>query len=201
MSILLFSAFLIILIILIRYFVSSDKIDGLKLLTIFGIIIGFSALGFKSLFDGNFAASTPVNIRIENRTDENLKIYAIAFWDNNWNGTSVHVSYEKELKPNKKSDFWIENDGNNEFWIVAKNENKGIVYLNVITEKESKFDFKITKNQNIQPEKVAMAKELIYETDENEEMERFAFWINIILTGFLMLSLINIKTGGKTVNN
>ncbi|MFD0836430.1 hypothetical protein ACFQ0I_11670 [Mariniflexile aquimaris] len=192
MSILLFSAFLITLILIIRYFVSSNKVNGLKLLTIFGIIIGISALIINSLFKRNFAASTPENIQIENLTAKNLKIYAIAFWDNNWNGTSVHVTYDKELKPNKKSDFWIENDGNNEFWIVAKNKQNGIEYLNVITEKESNFDFKITKTQNIEPEKVAMAKELILKTDENEQMESFAFWTNIILIGVLILSLIKI---------
>src|SRR5690606_18093474 len=144
--------FLLILILLIRYFAQSDKKNGLKLLTVFGIIIGISALGINSIFDSTFAASTPVNIRTENLTDKNLKIYVIAFWNNNWNGTGNYVTFNKKLKPNKASDFWFENDGTTEFWIVGKNENGGIDYLNVITEKENQFDFKITENQNIDQE-------------------------------------------------
>jgi hypothetical protein len=201
MNILLFSAFLLILILLIRYFASSDKKSGLKMLTIFGIVIGLSALGLNSLFDDSFGASTPVNVRTENLTDKNLKIYAIAFWNNNWNGTGNYVTFDKELKPNKKSDFWFENDGTSEFWIVAKNENSGIEYLNVITDNESQFDLKIAKNQNIDQSKVQIAKELTFKTDKSEQMKSFDFWINIILIGLLILSLIKIKTGGNTVYN
>ncbi len=201
MNILLFSAFLLILILLIRYFASSDKKSGLKVLTIFGIVIGLSALGLNSLFDDSFGASTPVNVRTENLTDKNLKIYAIAFWNNNWNGTGNYVTFDKELKPNKKSDFWFENDGTSEFWIVAKNENSGIEYLNVITDNESQFDLKITENQNIDQSKVKIVKELTFKTDKSEQMKRFAFWTNIILIGLLILSLIKIKTGGNNVYN
>ena len=201
MNILLFSAFLLILILLIRYFASSDKKSGLKMLTIFGIVIGLSALGLNSLFDDSFGASTPVNVRTENLTDKNLKIYAIAFWNNNWNGTGNYVTFDKELKPNKKSDFWFENDGTSEFWIVAKNENSGIEYLNVITDNESQFDLKITENQNIDQSKVKIVKELTFKTDKSEQMKRFAFWTNIILIGLLILSLIKIITGGNNAYN
>jgi len=173
----------------------------LKILVGFGIVIGLSALGLNSLFDDAFGASTPVNIRTENLTSKKLKIYAIAFWSNNWNGTGNFVTYDTELKPNEKSDFWFENDGTSEFWIVAKNENNGIDYLNVITENESQFDLKITENQNIDQNKVQIAKELTFKTDKNEQMEKFAFWTNIVLIGLLILSLIKIKTGGNTVYN
>ncbi|CAM3525628.1 hypothetical protein [Aequorivita lipolytica] len=201
MNILLFSAFLLILILLIRYFASSDKKSGLKILTIFGIVIGLLALGLNSLFDDSFGASTPVNVQTENLTDKNLKIYAITFWNNNWNGTGNYVTFDKELKPNKKSDFWFENDGTSEFWIVAKNENNEIEYLNIITENESQFDLKIIENQNIDQSKMQIAKELTFKTDKSEQMKRFAFWTNIILIGLLILSLIKIKTGGNTVYN
>ena len=184
---------------MINYFVSTKRKSGLKILVGFGILIGILALGLNSLFDDSFGASTPVNIRTENLTDKNLKIYAIIFWDNNWNGTGNYVNYDTELKPNESSDFWFENDGTTEFWIVAKNKNNGIDYLSVITEQESEFDLKITENQNIDQSKVQIAKELTIKTDKNEQMERFAFWTNIILIGFLILSLIKIKTGGNTV--
>ncbi|MFS4484394.1 hypothetical protein ACKGJY_15375 [Hyunsoonleella sp. 2307UL5-6] len=199
MNILLFSAFLLILILLIRYLSQSDKKNGLKLLSVFGIVIGLSALGINSLFDSTFGASTPVNIRTENLTDKNLKIYVIAFWNNNWNGTGNYVTFDKKLKPNKTSDFWFDNDGTTEFWLVGKNENGGIDYLNVVGEKESQFDFKITENQSIDLGKILIAEKLTLKTDKSEQFKRFAFWTNIILIGLLILSLIKIKTGGNTV--
>jgi hypothetical protein len=201
MTILLFSALLLLIILLTKYFVGSKRNSGLKILVGFGILIGLLALGLNSLFDDSFGASTPVNIQAENLTNKNLKIYAIAFWSNNWNGTGNFVTFDKELKPNETSDFWFENDGTSEFWIVAKNENSGIEYLNVITENEYKFDLKISKNQNIDQSKVQIAKDLTFKTDKNEQRERFAFWTNIILIGLLILSLIKIKTGGNNVYN
>ena|SRR5690554_2773 len=201
MTILLFTALLLFIILLINYFVSSKRKSGLKILVGFGILIGFLALGLNSLFNDSFGASTPVNIRTENLTDENLKIYSIAFWSNNSNGIGNFVTFDKELKPNKTSDFWFENDGTSEFWIVAKNKNNGIEYLNVITENKNEFDLKITKNQDIDKNKAQIAKDLTLKTDKNEQMEKFAFWANIILIGLLILSLIKIKTGGNTVYN
>ncbi|UKM66165.2 hypothetical protein GSB9_02744 [Flavobacteriaceae bacterium GSB9] len=199
MTILLFTALLLLIILLINYFVSTKRKSGLKILVGFGILIGFLALGLNSLFDDSFGASTPVNIRTENLTDKKLKIYAIAFWNNNWNGTGNYVTFDKKLKPNKTSDFWFENDGTTEFWIVGKNENGGIDYLNVVTEKESQFDFKITENQNTDQDKILIAEELTFKTDKSEQFKRFAFWTNIILIGLLILSLIKIKTGGNIV--
>lgn len=169
----------------------------MKILIVIGIIIGLVALGLNSLFDNAFGASSPVHIRTENLTDKNLKIYAVAFWSNNWNGDGNYVTLGKKLKPNKKSDFWFENDGTTEFWIVAKNENNGIEFLNVVTEQESKFDFKITAENNIDPNKTRVAKELTTKKDKNILMEKFIFWTNILLIGLLTLSLIKIKTGAN----
>jgi len=199
MTILLFSALLLLIILLIKYFARSKRNIGLRILTSFGILIGISALGLNSLFDNSFGASTPVNVRTENLTDKNLKIYVIAFWDNSWNSKGNFVKYDTKLKPKETSEFDFENDGTTEFWIVAKNENNGIEYLNVISESESQFDLKIKEIKNIEPSKEQIAKELTSKTDKNEQMKRFAFWMNIILIGFLILSLMKIKTGGNTV--
>ena len=115
MTILLFSAFLLLIILLIKLFACKKRNSGLRILVGFGIVIGLSALGLNLLFDDSFGASTPVNVRTENLTDKKLKIYSIAFWSNNWNGTGNYVTYDTELKPNGKSDFWFENDGTIEF--------------------------------------------------------------------------------------
>ena len=179
---------------MIKYFARKKQNIGLKLLVGFGIVIGLTALGLNSLFDDSFGASTPVNVRTKNLTDKNLKIYAIAFWNNNWNGTGNYVTYDTELKPNGKSDFWFENDGTTEFWIVAKNGNGGIEYLKVITEQKSEFDFEITESKNIDSDKIQIAEELTFKTDKNERMKKYAIWSNIGLIGLLILSLTKIKT-------
>ena len=151
------------------------------------------------MFDDSFGASTPVNVLTENLTDENLKIYSIIFWDNIRSGKGKHVNFYKELEPNEKSnDFWFENDGTTEFWIVAKNGNNGIKYLNVVTEREYEFDFKIMNQTNIDPTKIQIAKEITVKKDEKIKIEKFAFWTNILLIGLLILSLMKIKTGGNS---
>lgn len=199
MTILLFSIFLLSIILLIKYFTLKKRNIELKIMVGFGIVIGFSALGLNSLFDDSFGASTPVNVRTENLTDNNLKIYAITFWSNNWNGKGNFVTYDTELKTNEKSDFWFENDRTTEFWIVAKNRNGGIEYLKVITEQKSEFDFEITETKNIDPDKIQIAKELTLKTDKSQRVEKYATWANIMLIGLLIVSLLKTKTGGNNV--
>ena len=109
------------------------------------------------------------------------------------------MTYDTELKPNGKSDFWFENDGTTEFWIVAKNRNGGIEYLKVITEQKSEFDLEIRETNNIDSDKIQIAEELTFKTDKNERMEKYVIWSNIGLIGLLILSLIKIKTGGNNV--
>lgn len=184
---------------LIKLFACKKRNSGLRILVGFGIVIGLSALGLNLLFDDSFGASTPVNVRTENLTDKKLKIYSIAFWSNNWNGTGNYVTYDTELKPNGKSDFWFENDGTIEFWIVAKNRNGGIEYLKVITEQKSEFDFEITETKNINSDKIQIAEELTLKKGKSERMKKYAIWSNIGLIGLLILSLVKIKSGGNNV--
>jgi hypothetical protein len=199
MNILLFSALLLLIILLVKYFVGSKRNSGLKILVGFGILIGLLTLGLNSISDEAFGASTPVNVRAENLTDKKLKIYTIAFWNNNWNVNGNYVTYDKELKPNEKSDFWFENDGTTEFWLVAKNKNGGIDYLNVIKEQKGEFDFEIIQSKDIDLNNVQIAKELTLRIDKKLKMEKYLVWTNIILIGLLILSLVKIKTGGNTV--
>ena len=159
MNVLLFSAFLLLIILLINYFVDVKRNNGLKILIGFGILIGLLALGLNSLFDDSFGASTPIKVRTENLTEKNLKIYAITFWDNEWNGKGNFVYYDTELKPNGKSDFWIDNDSD-KFWLVAKNEDDGIEYLNIVTGIENEFDFRITENEVVESKNAEIAKKL-----------------------------------------
>src|SRR5690606_23217899 len=198
MPLLLYSAIFLLIILLMKLFVDKKRNCGFIILVIFGILIGLSSLGLNHLFGNAFGASTPVNVRTENLTEKNLKIYTIIFWDNDWNGKGNYVNYDTELKPNETSDFWFDND-NSHFWLVAKNDNNEIEYLNVVTGIESEFDIKITGKETVESKNAEIAIKLTNETDKNERNKRFAIWANIILIGLLILSLIKIKTGGNTV--
>lgn len=189
MYILNFSTFFLIIILLIRYFSSIENKIGLKILMVFGIIFGISLLGLNSLFSSCFGASTPIDIKTQNLTEQNLKIYAIAFGEDYGNGSGNYTNYNTELIPNKTSEFCIDNDGG-KFWLVAKNEKDEIKYLEVISKNEINFNFKITANNNVEIEKAQIAKELTFKTDKSVEFEKYLVWTNILLIGLLILSLI-----------
>lgn len=199
MTVLLYTALLLLIILLIKFFVSSKWRIGLNILVGFGIFTGLLVLGLNALFDETFGASTPVNVRTQNLTDGNLKIYAIAFRDNSWNGTGNYVTFDSELEPKENSDFWFENDGTSEFWIVAKNPNNEIEYLQVVRENKNKFDVNIMADKDIDPDKKRIAQKLTSKTDKEKQIERYAVWANILLIGLLISSLFKIKTGDNTV--
>ena len=194
---LIFSSFLIVIILLIGYFNSSKTKKGIKSLTFFGIVIGILALGLNYFSNSCFGASTPIDIKTKNLTEQKLKIYAIAFWNNNWNGNGNYVNYDKELKPSETSEFCIDNDGE-EFWLVAKNDKDEIKYLEVISKNESNFNFKITVNPNVEIQKAKIVNELTLKTDKTESTKNYLIWANIILIGFLIVSLVKIKTAGNS---
>ena len=193
MKALLFSALLLLVILVFNCFAKKKWNALRKVLVNFGIIIGFSALGLNALLEDSFGASTPVHVRIKNLTNKNLKIYSIAFWRNNWNESRNSVTYDIKLKSNEMSDFWFENDGTTEFWIVAKNENNEIEYLKTITEQKGEFHFKITNLENLDPNKIQIAKELTSEKDKSERLKKYAIWANIVLIGLLAISMVKTK--------
>lgn len=189
MPLLLYTAILLFIIVLIAFLINKKCNYGRNLLVITGIFIGLSVLGLYHLSDNAFGASTPVKIQTENLTDKNLKIYAIRFSNNKWKEKGSYVYYAYKLKPNKKSDFWIDYE-HSYFWLVAKNEKNEIEYLKVVTEYESKFEFKIIENEILNQENIEIAKQLTQEADKRKRIERIAIWANSILIGLLIFSLI-----------
>jgi hypothetical protein len=192
MNILVFSSLLIVIILLIHYFRPNKTDNGIKLLIVFGIVIGIFGIGFNYLTNSSFGASTPIDITTENQTNQNLRIYAITFWKDNWNGNGNYVNYDSELKPNGISEFCIDNDGG-EFWLVAKNKQGEIKYLEIVNKSRDNYNFKITEQNNIEVEKVLIAGELTFKTDKSEQFENYLVWINLILIGILLFNIINIK--------
>lgn len=163
---------------------------------IFGITVGFISLGLNHLFNSCFGASTPVDIKTKNLTEQNLKIYAIAFWEDYGNGSGNYTNYDTELRPNETSEFCIDNDGE-KFWLVAKNNNNEIKFLKEISKNESKFNFLITSNFKVEIEKAQIATELTLKTDKSLELEKFLVWLNIILIGLLIFRLLKKKAAGN----
>jgi hypothetical protein len=187
MNILFFSIYLNLIILINIYFSSKEKIISLKLLIYFGLFIGFSSLSLTYLFSSCFGASTPIDIKTQNRTNQNLRIYAIAFWDDYGNGSGNFVNYNSELVPNETSDFCIDSDGG-KFWIVAKNDENEIVYLEETENK--KTDFIININQNTEIDKIKLAKELTFRKDKIIESETYLVLTNLILIVLLLIRLL-----------
>ena len=188
MNILIFSSFIIVVILFLQYFYSTKK--RIKLLLIFGITVGFFLLSLNQLFNSCFGASTPIDIKTKNLTEQNLKIYTIVFWEDYGNGSGNYTNYNSELKPNETSEFCIDSDGG-KFWIVAKNNENKIVYLEETENK--KTDFKINVIQNTELDKNQIAKELTIRKDKSVELDRYLILTNIILIVLLGVVLIKNK--------
>ena len=156
------------------------------MLIYFGILIGFSALSITYLFDSCFGASTPINVKTQNLTNQNLKIYTLTFWDNYWNESGNYVNYDSELEPNETSEFCIDNDGG-KFWLIAKNKQNEIIYLKESTNAEYDFNYNIEPNQIAEIEKTKIAQELTFRADKNLELEKYLVWFNIILISLLII--------------
>ncbi len=185
MNILIFSIFLNIIILSVVYFSTKEKNNSFKIITYFGIFIGITSLSFNLFFKYCFGASTPIDIKTENLTKQNLKIYGIAFFEDYGNGTGNYVEYNTELKPNEISEFCIDSDGG-KFWVVAKNRENEIVYLEETENK--KTNFKIIANQNTKFKESEIAKELTFKKDKSVEFEKYLIWTNIILIILLLLN-------------
>ena len=151
----------------------------------FGIFIGISSLSFNFLFKSCFGASTPIDIKTENLTKQNLKIYGISFFEDYGNGNGNNVEYNTELKPNETSEFCIDSDGG-KFWIVAKNRENEIIYLEETENK--KTNFKIIEKQKTKFTESEIAKELTFKKDKSVEFENYLIWTNIILIFLLVLN-------------
>jgi hypothetical protein len=194
MSILVFSAFLMIVILLIRYFYDSSKLDNLKIVTIFGFCIGTFALIINYWIVSNncFSASTPISIKTKNLTNEEVKIFVATFWKNEWEENGSHFYYNETLRPNEVSDFCFDNDSGENFWIIGKT-NDQIIYLNKI--KPSKIDsiFVIHPNEKIDFNVIEFINSNVYKTERVFDSKNKIEWLNIVLLMILGFAILKIK--------
>ncbi len=194
MNVLIFSIFLISIILLVIYFLNANKRKELKILMLFGLFIGIVSVFSCKVKNQCFGASTPIDIKTQNLTKQNLKIYTITFWEVYGNGSGNYVNYNTELMPNETSEFCIDSDGG-KFWLVAKNQQNKIVYLE--ESNNEKTEFNISEIQTEETEKAKLAKFLTFRTDKSESLEKNLLWVNLVLIGILLLNLIGIKKYGS----
>ena len=194
MNILIFSIFLISTILLVIYFWKADKRKELKILIIFGLFIGIVSVFLCKFKNQCFGASTPIDIETQNLTEQNLKIYTISFWEDYGNGTGNNVNYNTELQPNETSEFCIDSDGG-KFWLIAKNEQNKIVFIEETQNEKVKFE--ITEIHNLETEKIKLAEYLTFKTAQSISLEKNLLWVNIVLIGILALNLIGINKYGS----
>lgn len=186
MNILIISSLLLAAILLLQYFVTTKK--GVRSIVIFGITVGLSIVVLNHIFDSCFGASTPVDIITKNVTGKNLRIYALVFWDDYGNGSGNYTNYDTKLKPGESSDFCIDNDGG-KFWLVAKDDNDEIAYLEEFSNNKSQYNFIIKTYKNLEQDKALIAKELTINADKSVQLNSYLIWTNLILIGLLTYKL------------
>lgn len=205
MKILLISASVLFLLFIIRLLFFRKTSCLLNTITVSAIGFGIVTLGLYQLIQNSFGASTPILVKTENHTKENLKIYSIIFWNSENQQKNSYVYYDRKLKPKEKSEnLWFESAGITEVWVVAKNEENTVEYLTVLSGNENEYIYQITDNQIIDSEKSELAKQLTQEKDKIVRMERFGFWANVVGIGLLVLSLLFpkiFKNHGPTRNH
>jgi hypothetical protein len=167
----------------------------LKIIVFISILFSVTILSLFSLFNNSFGASTPVNLKTVNQTNQPIEIYSIVFWD------KPFVFYDKALNPNQNStDFWFEFDSADKFWLIAKNDKDEIIFLKEFNKNDSISNFENIKTmEHIHIEDVSLGKELISKFDKKYSIETKLFWTNCILLVVLLVILLRKKTAGNKV--
>ncbi len=193
MDILFSSALLLLVLFLITQFVDSKHSKTLSNLAIFGILVGIVSIIYVPFFASSVKIVSPLEISSENTTTQNLKVYAITFIKDANDTINRKVVFDKELAPNKSSNFSIDKDGLGRFWIVAKNDSNEIKYLKDFDKNSNQIDIKITEGENIDQVEAQIARELIFAIDINKQVLNFAIWSNVLLIVLLIWGITKLK--------
>ena len=193
MDILFSSAFLLLVAFLVTQFLDSKNSKPLILIASISIVIGLIAIIYVSYFASSVTIESPIEITVENSSNQPLNIYAITF-DQDLNDTiNRNVFFDKKLSFAKKSTFSIDNKQLGKFWIVAKNESNEIKYLKSIDPITSKVDVAITTDSIIEAVDAQTARELIFDRDIKQQVLSFAIWSNILLIALLLWSIFKLN--------
>ena len=192
MDLLFSSDFLLLIVFLVTQFLDSKNSKILILWASAAIFIGFCAIVYVSTVASSVKIQNPIEITVQNSSNQNLKIYAITF-DKDINDTiNRKVFFDKELSVAYKSTFSIENNQLGKFWIVAKNETNQIKYLKSFDQISSNIVVEITQNATIEEDGAQTARELIFDRDIKQQVLNFAIWSNVLLIVLLFWSIFKL---------
>jgi hypothetical protein len=145
-----------------------------------------------------FAASTPTEFSVTNRSNETLYVYQILFSNNNGN-RRPDVTGPTNIGHKKTASMCIETDAMLALWIVAKNSRNEVVYLNELhNEGEMTTEIDIRTQSVVSTNKLFLAKRLTDETDFEMQQENRLVGVNLILMGILLVGVIRRK-GAKNI--
>lgn len=193
MDILFSTAFFLLVVFLITQFLDSKNSKTLIILASFAIPVGIISIIYVSYFTTSTKIINPVEITVQNSTNQSLKIYAIKFDADLTDTINTTVLLEKELAVAKKTTFSIDNKNLQKFWIVAKNEANEIKFLKSSNKFQPNLIFKITTDDNIDKAEAQTARELIFDRDIKMQVLSFAIWSNILLIALLLWSIFKLN--------
>ena len=193
MDILFSTAFFLLVVLLITQFLDSKNSKTLIILASFAIPVGIISIIYVSYFTTSTKIINPVEITVQNSTNQSLKIYAIKFDADLTDTINTTVLLEKELAVAKKTTFPIDNNNLQKFWIVAKNEANEIKFLKSSNKFQPNLIFKITTDDNIDKAEAQTARELIFDRDIKMQVLSFAIWSNILLIALLLWSIFKLN--------
>lgn len=193
MDILFSTAFFLLVVFLITQFLDSKNSKTLIILASFAIPVGIISIIYVSYFTTSTKIINPVEITVQNSTNQSLKIYAITFDADLTDTINTTVLLEKELAVAKKTTFPIDNNNLQKFWIVAKNEANEIKFLKSSNKFQPNLIFKITTDDNIDKAEAQTARELIFDRDIKMQVLSFAIWSNILLIALLLWSIFKLN--------
>ncbi len=193
MDILFSTAFFLLVVFLITQFLDSKNSKTLIILASFAIPVGIISIIYVSYFTTSTKIINPVEITVQNSTNQSLKIYAIKFDADLTDTINTTVLLEKELAVAKKTTFSIDNKNLQKFWIVAKSEANEIKFLKSSNKFQPNLIFKITTDDNIDKAEAQTARELIFDRDIKMQVLSFAIWSNILLIALLLWSIFKLN--------
>ena len=193
MDILFSSAFALLVLFLITQFLDSKHRKILQKFAILGVLIGLFSILYVSFFQNSRTIANPIRIKTENGSNENLKVYAIAFAKDAADTLSTKVVFDKEMLPSSSSEFSIDKSNTGNFWIVAKNQTNAIRHLSKYSENDSEVVLNISKTASFDETNAQTARELIFAKDINNQVLNFAIWSNIALMIMLIWGFYKLR--------
>ncbi len=145
-----------------------------------GLAIGIFTLVIHNTDFSCFGASTPIDIKVTNQTNRELKIYTISFWDDFSGKPQNFTAFREVLNPKQATTICMDNDSCN-FWLVAKNGSDKVVYLNQVTDNSSMFSFEIRgESTALEKGNTHLALKLTADADQSRQLEQLSKWLNVV---------------------